>query len=382
MFGGNNDFFGNDVFDRFDPRGGRGRSGSPFRDGGSSASAETSDRLRRERSPLFTTSEMPSSSHYDDSDDDFFRSGGGGSNSPFQNRFSSRFPQPPQQQQFQRESSPGVEHVIPIHIETTPEHKAKKTEELQKKKNVISATPIPLPMETTQKTPQSPLLQRQESVLRTYPGDSHVAIPLPPPEVDDVAMETTPPPPPPSNANVQRSSKSPEKEATPPPPPPVTTFGGKQTKEEKKPPIVVKDIPIHVQSQGQRRGTPPPPPPPNPKPKKKEEVQQQQEQPPSREEEPQQQPPKKQKKTPLDLVGDVMGKVGELESQISTHPPFSNGRKDKEYLFLDEMLTRTLIELDLIETEGREDVRLKRKECIEKIQGVIKLLESKIEDNN
>lgn len=46
-------------------------------------------------------------------------------------------------------------------------------------------------------------------------------------------------------------------------------------------------------------------------------------------------------------------------------------------MFLDEMLTRELIKLDDIDTEGKENVRTARKQAIRSIQETISLLESK-----
>lgn len=55
-----------------------------------------------------------------------------------------------------------------------------------------------------------------------------------------------------------------------------------------------------------------------------------------------------------------------------------SSRNDKEYLYLDEMLTRNLIALDTIEVEGNEQLRTARKNVIKSIQKSIALLESKI----
>lgn len=54
-----------------------------------------------------------------------------------------------------------------------------------------------------------------------------------------------------------------------------------------------------------------------------------------------------------------------------------NSRQDKQYMYLDEMLTRELIKLDDIETEGKDNVRQARKQAIKCIQDSISLLESK-----
>jgi hypothetical protein len=64
-----------------------------------------------------------------------------------------------------------------------------------------------------------------------------------------------------------------------------------------------------------------------------------------------------------------------LEKKVSE---FTGTSKNKEYVVLDELLTRNLIKLDNIETEGREDVRNARKACIRLIQKCINDLEEKI----
>lgn len=56
---------------------------------------------------------------------------------------------------------------------------------------------------------------------------------------------------------------------------------------------------------------------------------------------------------------------------------FGGKRGDKEYGYLDEMLTRNLLKLDTIDTNGRESIRLARKEAIKCIQASIAVLEAK-----
>lgn len=60
---------------------------------------------------------------------------------------------------------------------------------------------------------------------------------------------------------------------------------------------------------------------------------------------------------------------------------FNGKPKDKQYLFLDEMLTRNLLKLDDVETEGKETIRLARKEAINCIQRCISILEAKANAN-
>lgn len=67
--------------------------------------------------------------------------------------------------------------------------------------------------------------------------------------------------------------------------------------------------------------------------------------------------------------------VDDLAEQVRRY--VGGSRQDKEYMYLDEMLTRELIKLDDIETEGRENVRQARKNAIKSIQDTIGLLETK-----
>ncbi|KAK9300419.1 hypothetical protein QLX08_006944 [Tetragonisca angustula] len=108
-----------------------------------------------------------------------------------------------------------------------------------------------------------------------------------------------------------------------------------------------------------------------------------QQQVPSQQQQPQpqqqQQEPVKPKpsvpKDPLERVALVQKEVDALAEQVKQYT--GNSRTDKEYIYLDEMLTRELIKLDDIETEGRDNVRQARKNAIKTIQETISLLESK-----
>lgn len=80
-------------------------------------------------------------------------------------------------------------------------------------------------------------------------------------------------------------------------------------------------------------------------------------------------------KDPLERVALVQKEVDSLAEQVKAYT--GDSRKDKQYIYLDEMLTRELIKLDDIETEGRENVRQARKNAIKTIQETISLLESK-----
>jgi BCL2-associated athanogene 3 len=67
-------------------------------------------------------------------------------------------------------------------------------------------------------------------------------------------------------------------------------------------------------------------------------------------------------------VLDLMSKVEKFEGK---------NKKDKEYLYLDEMLTQNLLKLDTVEAEGKENVKLARREAIKCINRCLAVLEAK-----
>lgn len=75
-----------------------------------------------------------------------------------------------------------------------------------------------------------------------------------------------------------------------------------------------------------------------------------------------------------DIQRDVLNLMGQVEQ-------FTGTKQDKEYLYLDEMLTRNLIKLDTIDTDGKDSIRLARREAIKCIQASINVLEAKAEEN-
>ncbi|XP_025414006.1 BAG domain-containing protein Samui isoform X2 [Sipha flava] len=90
-------------------------------------------------------------------------------------------------------------------------------------------------------------------------------------------------------------------------------------------------------------------------------------------------PPPRQQVKPVDALEKVQNVQAEVEELAVTVNKFSgSSRTDKQYIYLDEMLTRNLIKLDTIETEGRDDVRMARKKAIKTIQDTISILENKV----
>ena len=80
-----------------------------------------------------------------------------------------------------------------------------------------------------------------------------------------------------------------------------------------------------------------------------------------------------QKQDPaIEKLDKVREAVKELSGRIEA---FKGGKKDKEYLYLDEMLTRHLVSLDCIEANGRDDIRQMRKDTIKSINRCVSQLD-------
>ncbi|XP_015369303.1 PREDICTED: BAG domain-containing protein Samui isoform X2 [Diuraphis noxia] len=89
-------------------------------------------------------------------------------------------------------------------------------------------------------------------------------------------------------------------------------------------------------------------------------------------------PTPRQQVNPVDALEKVQIVQADVEELAIAVNQFSgSSRTDKQYIYLDEMLTRNLIKLDTIETEGRDDVRMARKKAIKTIQDTISVLEIK-----
>lgn len=74
----------------------------------------------------------------------------------------------------------------------------------------------------------------------------------------------------------------------------------------------------------------------------------------------------------MEKLEEVRRAVEGLAAQIEA---FTGCKGDKEYLYLDEMLTRHMLSLDGIDTGGRDDIRGLRKEAIRSINRCLSLLD-------
>lgn len=87
-------------------------------------------------------------------------------------------------------------------------------------------------------------------------------------------------------------------------------------------------------------------------------------------------PQQKQKQqTPAEeQIRRISLELADLRQQVLN---FSGKPGDKQYKFLDEMLTRLMIKLDSVDPAGQDDVRKMRRAMVKEVQSVINLLEGK-----
>ncbi|XP_017543231.1 BAG family molecular chaperone regulator 4 isoform X1 [Pygocentrus nattereri] len=83
--------------------------------------------------------------------------------------------------------------------------------------------------------------------------------------------------------------------------------------------------------------------------------------------------------TPIDnpslaRVQQVLARVQLLQEDVDE---FVGKKTDKSYRYLEELLTKELLELDSVETNGQDSVRHARKEAVQKIQAILDRLEKK-----
>lgn len=76
----------------------------------------------------------------------------------------------------------------------------------------------------------------------------------------------------------------------------------------------------------------------------------------------------------LAKVQYVMARVLLLQEDVDE---FVGKKTDKSYRCLEELLTKELLELDSVETQGQENVRQARKEAVQRIQAILDQLEKK-----
>ncbi|XP_044521565.1 BAG family molecular chaperone regulator 3 isoform X2 [Gracilinanus agilis] len=100
--------------------------------------------------------------------------------------------------------------------------------------------------------------------------------------------------------------------------------------------------------------------------------------------------PKQAQKKPADLEGGdpkhpgvkkveaILEKVQGLEQAVNS---FQGKKADKQYLMIEEYLTKELLALDSVDPEGRSDVRQARRDGVRKVQQILEKLEQKVEED-
>lgn len=84
--------------------------------------------------------------------------------------------------------------------------------------------------------------------------------------------------------------------------------------------------------------------------------------------------PEPPKDIKMETISAVRASVTELQEKVDK---FEDKEKNKEFLYIDEMLTRALLQLDNIDPDGRDDVRQARRNLIKDINNTISKLEKK-----
>lgn len=79
--------------------------------------------------------------------------------------------------------------------------------------------------------------------------------------------------------------------------------------------------------------------------------------------------------TKINSIDLLLCRAEELEPRVLS---FSGRRGDREFIFLDEQLTKLILELDKVQTDGLEEIRVARKSAVQRIQYLIDALESKV----
>lgn len=79
----------------------------------------------------------------------------------------------------------------------------------------------------------------------------------------------------------------------------------------------------------------------------------------------------------LIAIKTQLAKARELIPRVKA---FEGSRKDKQFLYLEEHLTRCILGLDLIKADGLENVKLARKAAVKEILSVINDLESNVKE--
>ena len=76
----------------------------------------------------------------------------------------------------------------------------------------------------------------------------------------------------------------------------------------------------------------------------------------------------------MEQLEQIYAEAESLEHKVNV---FSGRKKDKEYMYMEEMLTRLIIKLDNIDSEGKDEIRSIRRKAVKTVQATLDHLELK-----
>ena len=82
--------------------------------------------------------------------------------------------------------------------------------------------------------------------------------------------------------------------------------------------------------------------------------------------------------TPLEHIAEIQSEADKTRREVET---FTGVKTDKSYRYLEEMLTRLLIKLDRIDSNGQQDIREARRNAVRSVQATCDQLELKVMSN-
>lgn len=91
------------------------------------------------------------------------------------------------------------------------------------------------------------------------------------------------------------------------------------------------------------------------------------------------QPPPPLANDPISKIQKIQRDVLAIFDQVERFQGGKDGKRDKQYLYLDEMLTQNLLKLDSIDAEDQPQIKSARREAIKSINHCIAVLEAKAE---
>lgn len=91
------------------------------------------------------------------------------------------------------------------------------------------------------------------------------------------------------------------------------------------------------------------------------------------------QPPPPPANDPISKIQRIQRDVLAIFDQVERFQGGKDGKRDKQYLYLDEMLTQNLLKLDSIDAEDQPQIKSARREAIKSINHCIAVLEAKAE---